>query len=85
MMVRSYSNASNNKSNTLTQSYLSNPGKWPLMGITLGQVVDRAERLYGEREVVVSVFQGIRKNYAQLKEEADFTWLPCRVMCNIFT
>ncbi|KAK8403236.1 hypothetical protein O3P69_000400 [Scylla paramamosain] len=70
-LIRSYSNTSNNKSNTLTQSYLSNPGKWPLMGITLGQVVDRAERLYGEREAVVSVFQGIRKNYAQLKEESD--------------
>lgn len=52
-------------------SYVSNPGKWPLMGITLGQAVDRAEQLYGEREAVVSVFQGIRKNFAQLREESD--------------
>ncbi|MPC36052.1 hypothetical protein E2C01_029497 [Portunus trituberculatus] len=71
MRKPSYSNTSNNNSNTLTTSYVSNPGKWPLMGITLGQVVDRAERLYGEREAVVSVFQGIRKNYAQLKEEVS--------------
>lgn len=65
-LIRSYSSR-----NKLTWSYVSNPGKWPLMGTTLGQVADRAADLYGDQEAVVSVSQGIRKSFTQLKEESD--------------
>lgn len=58
-------------SSKLTYSYVSNPGTWPLLGTTLGEVVNRAEQLYGEREALVSVSQGTRKTFRQFKEESD--------------
>lgn len=50
-------------------SYVSTPGSEPLLGLSVGQAVDRAERRFGDREAVVSVHQGVRKTFSQVKEE----------------
>ncbi|XP_037799315.1 LOW QUALITY PROTEIN: medium-chain acyl-CoA ligase ACSF2, mitochondrial-like, partial [Penaeus monodon] len=52
-------------------SYVSTPGSEPLLGLSVGQAVDRAERRFGDREAVVSVHQGVRKTFSQVKEESD--------------
>ncbi|XP_076053938.1 medium-chain acyl-CoA ligase ACSF2, mitochondrial-like isoform X1 [Oratosquilla oratoria] len=52
-------------------SYVSCVGQMPLSGLTFGQMVDRAEDLYGDREAIVSVHQGVRATFSQMKEEAD--------------
>ncbi|CAL4120561.1 unnamed protein product, partial [Meganyctiphanes norvegica] len=53
----------------LEWSYLHVPGKDSLMGLTLGQMVDRADHLFGDREAVVSIHEGIRKTFSQVKHE----------------
>ncbi|XP_042888693.1 medium-chain acyl-CoA ligase ACSF2, mitochondrial-like [Penaeus japonicus] len=52
-------------------SYVSTPGARPLLGLSVGQVVDRADRNFGDREAVVSVQQAVRKTFSQVKEESD--------------
>ncbi|XP_063598867.1 medium-chain acyl-CoA ligase ACSF2, mitochondrial-like [Penaeus indicus] len=52
-------------------SYVSTPGSEPLLGLSIGGAVDRAERRFGDREAVVSVHQGVRKTFSQVKEESD--------------
>lgn len=41
----------------------------PLLGLSVGQVLDRADCMFGDREAVVSVYQSIRRNFSQVKEE----------------
>ncbi|XP_066986589.1 medium-chain acyl-CoA ligase ACSF2, mitochondrial-like [Macrobrachium rosenbergii] len=55
----------------LTTSYVSSVGDWPLLGITIGQLLDAAERRHGDREAVVSVHQGIRKTFSQANQDAN--------------
>ncbi|XP_068223681.1 medium-chain acyl-CoA ligase ACSF2, mitochondrial-like isoform X2 [Palaemon carinicauda] len=55
----------------LTHSYVSGLSKWPLLGITIGQLLDSAERCYGDREALVSVHQGIRKTFSQANQDAN--------------
>lgn len=50
-------------------SYVSTPSSEPLLGLSIGQVVDRAERRFGDREAVVSVHQAVRRTFSQVKEE----------------
>nr|XP_027209125.1 acyl-CoA synthetase family member 2, mitochondrial-like [Penaeus vannamei] len=52
-------------------SYVSTPSSEPLLGLSIGQVVDRAERRFGDREAVVSVHQAVRRTFSQVKEESD--------------
>ena len=52
-------------------SYVSGPGSPPLMGLTIGQVVDRAAEMYGEREGLVVTHQNIRRDYLQLQREIN--------------
>ncbi|KAK8724645.1 hypothetical protein OTU49_011186 [Cherax quadricarinatus] len=58
-------------SETLSWSYVSNPGTWPLLGIHLGQMVDRAEDMFGDREAIVSIQQGKRRTFSQVKQEVN--------------
>ncbi|XP_071527801.1 medium-chain acyl-CoA ligase ACSF2, mitochondrial-like [Panulirus ornatus] len=58
-------------STSLTWSYVSCPGKWPLLGMSVGQLTDRAEQMYGDREAIVSVYQDIRRTFSQVKEESE--------------
>ena len=41
------------------------------MGLTIGQVVDRAAHIYGEREGLVVTHQNIRRDYLQLQQEIN--------------
>ena len=52
-------------------SYVSGPGLPPLLGLTIGQVVDRAAELYGEREGLVVSHQSVRRDFIQLRREID--------------
>ncbi|KAK8719815.1 hypothetical protein OTU49_013758, partial [Cherax quadricarinatus] len=58
-------------SETLTWSYVSNPGTRPLLGIHMGNMVDRAEDMFGDREAIVSVQQGKRATFSQVKQESE--------------
>lgn len=50
-------------------SYVSVPGETPLLGMTIGQMIDEAARKYGDNEALVVPFQNIKRTYKQLKEE----------------
>ena len=45
------------------------PGNTPLLGLTIGQVLDRTVENYADNEAIVVVHQNIRKNYLQLRTE----------------
>ncbi|XP_068223553.1 medium-chain acyl-CoA ligase ACSF2, mitochondrial-like [Palaemon carinicauda] len=59
------------KSSQLTTSYLHNVGSWSFHEKTVGQLLDAADRKYGNREAVVSVHQGIRKTFSEVRLDAD--------------
>lgn len=52
-------------------SYYHHIGAEPLVYRTIGQQLERAARLYGDREAIVSCAQGKRLTYAQLLNQAD--------------
>ena len=52
-------------------SYVSGPGSPPLLGLTVGQVVDRAAEIYGDREGLVVSHQHIRRTFSQIRDEAE--------------
>ena len=47
-------------------SYVSGPWYPPLLGLTIGQCVDRAAETYGDREAVVVTHQDVRRTYTQV-------------------
>lgn len=47
-------------------SYVHRAGSEPLLYLSMGQLVERAARRYGEREALVSVEEGVRLSYRQL-------------------
>ena len=47
-------------------SYVCGPGSTPLLGLTIGQLLQSTADKYGDREAVVVVHQKIRKTYQQL-------------------
>ena len=52
-------------------SYVCGPGYPPLMGLTIGQAVDRAEDMFGDREALVVTHQNIRRTFTEVKQEVD--------------
>ena len=42
------------------------PGSTPLLGLTIGQLLENTANKYGDREAVVVLHQNIRKTYQQL-------------------
>ena len=52
-------------------SYVSGPGYPPLLGLTIGQAVDRAEDMFGDREALVVSHQNIRRTFSEVKQEVD--------------
>jgi len=55
-----------------SQSYVCGPGHTPLIGSTIGDLIDQgAEKWGNDREAVVSVHQNIRKGFLDIKEDAD--------------
>jgi fatty-acyl-CoA synthase len=53
----------------LTTSYICAPCETPLVGYTVGQLLQRSTDLYADREAVVFIHQNIRKTFQQLLEE----------------
>lgn len=53
-------------------SYVCGPGHPPLLGSTIGQMVDSAAERFGEREALVVVHQGnLRRTFNQIQYEVD--------------
>ncbi|XP_015113324.1 acyl-CoA synthetase family member 2, mitochondrial [Diachasma alloeum] len=63
------SRTSPSQSDNLSHKY--NPGAVPLVDMTVGQLVERAARLWPNREAFVSIPQGIRITYKQALERGD--------------
>ncbi len=59
------------QSSASDQSYVCGPGDRPLISLTVGQVVDEADRRFGGREGFVSVHQGVRKTFSELRQETE--------------
>jgi len=71
-IVRSNRQISSRESQKYLKSYVCGPSKVPLIGNTIGEIIDiGAEKWGNEREAVVSVHQDIRKGFLDVKEEAD--------------
>ncbi|XP_046636691.1 medium-chain acyl-CoA ligase ACSF2, mitochondrial-like [Daphnia pulicaria] len=52
-------------------SYVCGPGSTPLLGLTIGQLLENTANKYGDREAVVVIHQNIRKTYQQLLNDAN--------------
>ena len=52
-------------------SYVCGPGQPPLLGLTIGQAVDRAEDMFGDREALVVSHQNIRRTFTEIRQEVD--------------
>ena len=71
LQVRSSSSRPSRLPEPLEWSYLSVKGEKGLLGMTVGQTLDRAEVLFGDREAVVSVHQNVRKTFQQLNADVS--------------
>ncbi|KAM9371217.1 medium-chain acyl-CoA ligase ACSF2, mitochondrial [Phaethornis superciliosus] len=58
-------------SHRVTISYVGGPSDTPLLTKTMGQCLDETTERFPERDAVVFCRDGIRKTFAQLKEEVD--------------
>ncbi|XP_071620345.1 medium-chain acyl-CoA ligase ACSF2, mitochondrial isoform X3 [Heliangelus exortis] len=58
-------------SHRVTSSYVGGPSDTPLLTKTMGQCLDETTERFPERDAVVFCRDGIRKTFAQLKEEVD--------------
>ena len=52
-------------------SYASGPSSLPLLGETIGSSLERVAAIYGDRDALVSVHQGVRYTYAELNDRVD--------------
>ena len=55
----------------LTRSYVHGTGDVPLLGLTVGALLDEAARRHGERPALVVRHQGTRWSYRELNEAAE--------------
>jgi fatty-acyl-CoA synthase len=55
----------------LTRSYVHGTGAVPLLDLTIGELLDRAAALHGDRPALVVRHQGTRWNYRELNEAAN--------------
>jgi len=53
------------------QSYVCGPGNTPLLGMTIGQLLDKTVEKHGDNEAVVVVHQNVRKTYQELRADVD--------------
>lgn len=52
-------------------SYLSGTSDKPLIGLTIGEMFDRACLQYADKEAIVSVHQNIRLTYKELADKVN--------------
>ncbi len=55
----------------LTRSYVHGTGEVPLLDLTLGQLLEQAAELHGDRPALIVRHQGTRWTYAALNDAAD--------------
>ncbi|XP_023794438.1 acyl-CoA synthetase family member 2, mitochondrial isoform X2 [Cyanistes caeruleus] len=55
----------------VTNSYIQGPTDTPLLDKTMGQCLEETVERFPDREAVVFCWDGVRKTFAQLKEEVD--------------
>lgn len=55
----------------ISQSYLHGVSDTPLMGLTVGNLLDRAAGKHGEDTALVVPYQDVRWTYAELREQVD--------------
>ncbi|MEA2756753.1 MAG: fatty-acyl-CoA synthase, partial [Aliidongia sp.] len=55
----------------LTRSYVHGTGAVPLLDLTIGELLDQAAALHGDRPALVVRHQGTRWNYRELNEAAN--------------
>jgi fatty-acyl-CoA synthase len=53
------------------RSYVSGVSDAPLLGITIGEAIDRARLTWGDREALVSPSHGVRMNWRELADQVD--------------
>ena len=66
-MIHSF--VADRRNEKLTWSYVSSPGDVPLMGLTLGQLLQRAADVYGDQTSAVFLHQNIRKSFHELLQD----------------
>ena len=54
-------------------SYVCGPATTPLLGFTIGQLLENAANKHGDNEAVVVVHQNIRKTYQQVLQDVQKT------------
>ena len=54
-----------------TRSYVSGVSDAPLLGITIGEAIDRARLTWGDREALVSPSHGVRLSWRELADQVD--------------
>ena len=54
-----------------TASYVHGSAAAPLLGVTIGESLNRAAARFGDRDALISVHQGIRLSYSGLRQEVD--------------
>ena len=52
-------------------SYVSGTSDAPLLGMTIGQALDRARVQWGEREALVSPSHGVRLTWREFADQVD--------------
>ena len=52
-------------------SYLSGTSDTPLLGMTIGDALDRTVARFPDREALISRHQGLRYTWSQLRDEVD--------------
>ena len=50
-------------------SYLHVPGTRPLCALTVGQVIDIAAEKWKDREALVSIYQGHRYTFSEIRDK----------------
>ncbi len=73
----SYGNRQDTK---LRWSYMQGYPESPLVGITIGQLLEQRAEAHPEREAVIVSHQGHRLTFQQLLEEVGFVPSLCYVM-----
>jgi fatty-acyl-CoA synthase len=53
------------------RSYVSGTSDAPLLGMTIGEAIDRARLTWGDREALVSPSHGVRLSWRELAEQVD--------------
>ena len=54
-----------------TASYVHGSAAAPLLGVTIGESLNRAAARFGDRDALISVHQGIRLSYSGLRQAVD--------------